>query len=200
VDRSHEHGETPPPPRLVAGPADALSRKLERWAADARVDEAVRTRARERWLRRQAEEEATVRGALVDLCEGATPVTVHTRAGRRYAGTVRAVGADFVALGFGGGQAGVVVSLDALASVRTRPGVRAVLGDRPGGGATRLSDVVAGLAADREQVRLVTVDGESVTGVVRSVGLDILVVRAEADATGVAYVPLAAIGEVVIEG
>ena len=141
-----------------------------------------------------------MRGALVDLCEAATPVTVHTRAGRCYAGAVRAVGADFVALGSGGGQAGVVVALDAVASVRTRPGVPAVLGDRPGGGDIGLAEVVAGLAADREAVRLVTVDGEAVTGVVRSVGLDVLVMRGGGDPPGVAYVPLAAIGEVVIEG
>ena len=38
--------------------------ELARWAADARAEEAAAGRARERWLRRQAEEEGTVARVL----------------------------------------------------------------------------------------------------------------------------------------
>jgi hypothetical protein len=44
-------------PAIVAGLlGGGLAARIDRWAADARVDEAARLRARERWLRDQAEE------------------------------------------------------------------------------------------------------------------------------------------------
>ncbi len=201
VDRPPYRPEALGPARLVDGGGGGLAGRLERWAAEARVDEAARARSRERWLRRQAEEESTLAGVLADLLEAGSPVTVHTRAGGRYAGAVRAVGADFVALGpdpLPGSD--VVVALAAIASVRTRPGTPGVLGDRTVAGALHLADVVAGLAAERERVRVVTVDGETLAGVVRSVGQDVAVVGQDGDASVAAYVPLAAISEVVVGG
>ena len=53
-----------------------LAARLERWAAEARVDEAARTRSRERWLRRQAEESGTLAGVLADLLEAGRAVVV----------------------------------------------------------------------------------------------------------------------------
>ena len=45
---------------------DRLIGDLRRWAADARASDAASARSRQRWLRRQAEEESTLAGiALV---------------------------------------------------------------------------------------------------------------------------------------
>jgi hypothetical protein len=187
------------PARLTGGDgAGGLAARLERWAAEARVDEAARARSREWWLRRQAEEESTVTGVLADLREAGVTVTVHTRAGGRHSGAVRALGADFVALAAAATGQDVVVALAALSSVRTRPGAPVVTGDRVVVATLHLVDVVAHLAAERERVRVVTVGGEAVTGVVRSVGGDVAVVRGVGDPPSVTYVPLAAIAELVV--
>jgi small nuclear ribonucleoprotein (snRNP)-like protein len=178
---------------------DALAARLERWAADARVDEAARLRSRERWLRRQAEESSTVAGVLADLLEAARPVVVHTRSGRRHQGVVRALGADFVAVG--AAQGTVLVALAAVASLRGAPGEGSVLGDGEVAAArVHLADVAAGLAADRARVRLVTTDGEALAGVLSSVGRDVALLRGTGDPPTTCYVPLAAVCELVIDG
>lgn len=200
--------DRPPPPPDDLGPAllaggagTGLAARLERWAADARVDEAARARSRERWLRRQAEEERTVAGVLADLLEAGAVVAVTVAPGAELTGVVRAVGADFVALGAGGRPASeVVVALAAVTSVRTRSGTAEVLGDRPAAGTMRLVDVVAALAADRDEVRVVTRDGGTVAGVVRSVGQDVLVVRTGGPRPATGYVPVGAIVAVVVGG
>ena len=173
-----------------------LTARLERWAAEARVDEAARGRSRERWLRRQAEEDGTVAGVLCDLLEAGTAVTVHTRAGRRHSGPVRAVGADFVALDDPSGA--VLVALAAVASLQSGPGAGVVVGDRAAAGGPRLADVAAGLAAAGERVRVVTADGAVLAGVLRAVGRDVAVLRAEGERPAAWYVPLAAIAELVV--
>jgi hypothetical protein len=200
VNSPRHRPDVPEPARLVEG--SDLAGRLERWAADARVAEAARLRSRERWLRLQAEEESTVTGVLADLLEAGLPVTLHTRSGGRHGGAIRAVGADFVAMGPEGGRGSlgreVVVALAAIASVCPRPGAADVLGDRRVVGRLRLADVMAGLAADRSPVRVVTVDAGAITGIVRSVGQDVAVVRAAGDRAGTAYVPFAAISEIVV--
>jgi hypothetical protein len=199
VNSPRHRPDVPEPARLVEG--SDLAGRLERWAADARVVEAARMRSRERWLRLQAEEESTVTGVLADLLEAGLPVTLHTRSGGRHGGAIRAVGADFVAMGPEGGRSPgseVVVALAAIASVCPRPGAADVLGDRPVVGRLRLAEVMAGLAADRSPVRVVTVDAGAITGIVRSVGQDVAVVRGAGDRAGTAYVPFAAISEIVV--
>lgn len=183
------------------GAGGGFTGRLERWAAEGRVDEAARVRSRERSLRRQAEEESTLAGVLADLLEAGTQVLVHTRSGGRHAGAVRAVGLDFVALGPDVDQGrDVLIALGSVASVRTRPGSPGVIGDRGAAGTMRLADVVAGVAGERELVRLVTVDGEAVVGTVRSVGQDLAIVRGAGATQTTAYVPLDAIGEIVVGG
>ena len=50
---------------IVAGLlGDGWSARIDRWAADARVDDAARLRARERWLERQAQAEGSLAGVL----------------------------------------------------------------------------------------------------------------------------------------
>jgi hypothetical protein len=187
-------------PGLAAG--GGLTERLERWAADARVDEAARARSRERWLRRQAEEERTLAGVLADLLEARAVATVQTVApGASFAGVVRALGADFVALGAEGRQAGeVVVALAAVASVGTRAGSPEVLGDRRALGTMRLADVVAELAAGRDEVRVVTRDGGTLAGTVASVGQDVVVVRSAGPRPATTYVPVDAVVAVAVDG
>jgi hypothetical protein len=178
-----------------------LDARLDRFAADARVDEAVRARARERWLRRQAEEDGTVAGALTDLCEAEVPVSVRTFAGATHRGFVESVGVDHVVVADARGRGVVVVALTALTSVRTAPGEAPVLGDRPPpGSAAHLVDVLARLADERSAVRVVTVGGEALGGVLRTVGRDVVVVVGSDTPPSVSYVPVAALAEVVVDG
>jgi hypothetical protein len=178
---------------------EGLDARIDRWAADARVDEAARRRARERWLRHQAEEEGSLAGVLADVAERGVPVAVHVRGGRQHRGEVRAVGADFVALR--SGATDVIIAITAVTSVRTRPGEASTLGDRSITSSLRLVDVLAGLAAERAALLLVMAGGDdAVAGVLGSVGRDVVGVRV-ADAPAVtAYVPIGAIVEVVLDG
>jgi hypothetical protein len=185
---------------IVAGVlGEGLDARIDRWAADARVDEAARRRARERWLRHQAEEEGSLAGVLADVAERGVPVAVHVRGGRQHRGEVRAVGADFVALR--SGATDVIIAIAAVTSVRTRPGEASTLGDRSITSSLRLVDVLAGLAAERAALLLVMAGGDdAVAGVLGSVGRDVVGVRL-ADAPAVtAYVPIGAIVEVVLDG
>jgi hypothetical protein len=163
------------------------------------VDAAAEARAREHWLRRQAEEEAALAGVLADLADGGVLVRLHLRAGGPFAGTVRAVGADLVAVAADGSNGAIaVVALAAVCAVHTGSGARAVTGDRAVTSSLRLADVLAGLAGEREPVRLVTADGETVGGVAWSVGQDVVTLRTGSGAVRTAYVPLAAVTAVVL--
>jgi hypothetical protein len=178
---------------------DGLAARIDRWAADARVDEAARLRARERWLRHQAEEEGSLAGVLADVAERGRLVALHVRGGRRHRGEIAALGSDFVALRSAG--ADVIVTLPAVTSVRTLPGEAPTIGDRSIGTSHRLVDVLAGLAAERAAVLLVLADGdEAVGGVVLWVGQDVVGVRVAGGAAVTAYVPVGAIVEVLVDG
>jgi hypothetical protein len=172
----------------------------ERWVSEVRVDDAVRRRSSERWLRQQAGEEGCLAGVLVDLCELRTWVVLHTRTGRVHRGTITQVGEDFVRLVVpSAGE--VLVGFEAISSVRTAPGDPVVTGDRTVVSRTTLAEVITGLTAERERAVIVPLDGsEPVCGVVTTVGRDIVVVQVGGDGpgrSGTAYVPLAAVGEVV---
>jgi hypothetical protein len=190
----------PPGPSGLVGPADGgWVARLERWAAEARVDAAAEARVREHWLRRQAEEEGELAGVLADLADSRVPVRLHFRGGGPFAGTIRTVGADLVAVATDGSRGSVaVVALAAVCSVRTGPGARAVTGDRAVASSLCLAEVLVGLAAEREPVRVVTADGETLAGMARSVGQDVLTLRTGSGAAGTVYVPLAAVAAVVV--
>jgi hypothetical protein len=173
---------------------EGLAVRIDRWAADARVDEAARLRARERWLRHQAEEEGSLAGVLADVAERGASVALHVRGGRRHRGEIAALGADFIALRSAG--ADVIVVLPAVTSLRTLPGEAPTIGDRSIGTSHRLVDVLAGLAAERASVLLVLADG----GVVLWVGQDVVGVRVAGGAAVTAYVPVGAIVEVLVDG
>jgi hypothetical protein len=185
------------PDELVRGDgAASFAARLDRWVAEARVDEAALQRSRERWLREVAEQEATLSGVLADLAERRAGVSIAV-AGRRHHGVVAAIGVDFVALQVANGP-DVLLSLSAVGVVRTAPAVAAAVGDRMVTTELRLADVLVELAADRDRARLVTGTGEAVAGVLRSAGHDVVVLRTDGDPPGTAYVPHATIAEVTL--
>ncbi len=195
-DEAWEAALRQPDDLLRGADTPSFTSRLDAWVADAHVDEAARQRSRERWLRDVAEQESTLVGVLLDLAERRSSIAVTTAARRRH-GVISAMGADFVALRQAGG-AEALLALAAISQVRTGGGGDPAVGDRMVTSEYRLLDVLAQLAAERERVRLVTRDGDAVTGTLRNVGHDVVVVRADGDPPGTAYLPGAAIAEVTL--
>jgi len=166
---------------------------LERWAADARAREAADARVRERWLRAQAEEEASLAGVLLAVAERRATVAMSTVSGRRHRGVVSGVGVDFAVLRTGSGGP-TMVAIDAVAEVRVveggwpgpTTGAEGALG-------VRLADVLAQAAGQRPRVA-VHAGPASVVGDLRAVGSDVLTLRT--DAAAIVYVGLASVSEV----
>lgn len=179
----------------MAGRRPRFTQRLEQWVADARVDAAAERRARERWLRSAAEQDATFGGVLIDLAERRGWVTVQTVAGRRHHGAIEAIGTDFVAVRKASGTE-VLLSLRAITVVRAGP-TDAAIGERVVTTELRLVDVLAELAADRARVLLVAqVADDAVSGELRGVGIDVATVRSDGDPPAPVYVRTEAISEV----
>jgi hypothetical protein len=175
--------------------------EIERWAAEARARDAVDARVRERWLRRQAEEEATFAELLLDLAEREVPVLVTTTANRRYVGPVEAVGADFVALRAAGGRT-AIVALASVAAVTTAgpAGGRAQpLGVREDRGrravTVGMGEVLAHAVADHPRVQVHAGD-LGVVGELWSVGADVISVHTEGSPPATAYLRLPSVSDV----
>ena len=174
---------------------------LERWAADARAREAAEARVRERWLRSQAEEGATLVGVLLALAERGDTVLLTTVVGGRHRGVVGGVGVDFVAVR-GAGDATTLVALPAVADVRVVEPVRRrtapTTGDAQDEGrlvfGVRLTDVLGQAVGGRPRVS-VQAGAASVVGDLRAVGDDVLTLRTDG-ASGLAYVPLSSLSAI----
>lgn len=183
---------------------DPLELELARWLADARVEEAVTSRLQERALRQLAAEEATLLGLCLDLTEAGRPVLARTREGRVHRGVLVAVGADFVAMRAGTGDA-TFLPVAHLTWLRPAPGTwpgaparsGAAAGDRKPPLAARLVDVVTGLAADRPRVRLVlTGDPDVWAGRLRGCGTDVLSVELPGNPKVIAWAALGQVTEI----
>ena len=160
---------------------------------DARHREAVASRSRQRWLRQQAEEDATLAGVFADALTNRAVLTVRTTTGRSHQGTVRQVGRDYVALDT---EAGVVaLTLDAVTAVRVEPSLRAEPpAGRRVGADLLLAEMLAEALADQPRVGIgLRGDPEMITGKLRAVGLDVVTVAVEAR---LIYVSLSAVSEV----
>ena len=187
--------------------ADDLAAALVRWAAEARADEAGRARSRARWLRHQAEEEATFAGVLVDLAERETTVLLRTTAGRRHRGAIAAIGADFVLLEPDGAatRRWVVVPLTAVTAVRPTHEHRS---PGPAQGArtpaldllfTEALDAMAAADGPRPTVTIVlATDPDPVTGELEAIGADVLTVRVDRSPASRTFVRLSTVTEVVV--
>ena len=155
-------------------PDDPLDR-LGPWLADGQVDAAASERARRRWLERQAAEDATLGGVLLDLAERRRPVTLRTRAGTVVRGVCVAVAADFVVVRSDGGV-DVLVPVVAIATVRSAPGDPPPVGDRPVALVVTLTDALVELAAGRPTV-VAAVAGEETRGVLHRAGRDVIAIE-----------------------
>jgi hypothetical protein len=176
---------------------DDLTGDLSRWLAEARVDEAAASRARQRWLRQQAGEEATLAGVLLDLAERGAPVLVEVAGGRRHRATVEAVAEDFCALRTDQGE--VLVTYAGIAAVAPLDTDDLPAGDRPRALDMTFAEALLVLAAERPRVLVVGRDGTSRSGELRSVGRDVAVLRREGDPRHL-YLPLGSIAEVRVTG
>lgn len=182
----------------VLGGADraGFASRLDRWVADARVDLAAAQRTRERWLQEVAAQEATLVGILVDLAERRSVVALSTTGGRRHRGVIGSVGADFIAVRAAAGP-DVLIALAAVAMVRTLPDEGPVAGDRVVVVQLTLAEVLRELAADRERVAVLA-GTEVVAGELRSVGVDLVVLRTDGTPPAGAYLPLGTVSEVTL--
>lgn len=187
---------------------DALLADLARWTGEDRGQAAARARARERWLRQLAAEEARLAPMLQDLAERGAAVVVGTTAGPRLRGRVAAVATDFAVVVAPGGAPVTLVRLGGVATVRPDPSARPSRGhDRgaaPGSGAgsatpATLDEILAGLAAERPRVRLVVPgEPEGVTGELRAVGADVATVVLDGAPPASLHVRLGAVNHVTL--
>lgn len=167
-----------------------------RWAAEERVGVAAQARRKERWLRQQAAETATLAGLLVDLAERRAQVTL-TVGTRRVSGRLAGVGRDACAASEASGGA-AIVALDHLVAVHVAsPGGRGAgseppSGRRPPQGPWGLVDALAALAAERSRVRLALASGELLTGDLLGAGEDVVTLR-PSDTRLLVHVAIAAI-------
>ena len=189
---------TGPPSADLLGDSDPLA-ELARWSAAARVDDAARSRARERWLRQVAAEEASFAGVLVDLAEQGRPVIVTTTNGRRHRGVLRGVAPDFCALRADSGH-DVLLSHHGVTGVRPDPRADELAGARTLGLDLTLAEALARLSADRPRVLIVSEGAsDTVRGDLHSVGTDVVAIRLDGSPRTTAYLRLASVVEVVVE-
>ena len=167
----------------------------------ARAEALIATRSRERWMRQQAEEEATLAGTLLDLAEQAGPVGLRTTAGRPVTATVVAVGRDFAAVRTEAGRAGCL-ALAALTRVRPGAGRRSpASGDRPAPLDLSLAELLARAVVDRPSVSLVAGgDPDPLVGELRAVSAELITVVPDGGARSPCFVPVAALAEVWFAG
>lgn len=129
--------------------ANVSDQRLARFAADARIDDAIRARSRQRWLRQQSWEDSSIASLCVHLAEIDASATLHCVDGRLLRGRIHAVGVDFLELSNAASRTSFV-PLAVVAALET-------LSPLAGGGrrlptAPTLSDVLSALADAEEQL------------------------------------------------
>lgn len=200
MDRSSEHPVQDGLPRSAPGVLGAPSAiALERWAADAAVDEAARFRTRARWLQIQSEESATFVGTLLDLAERAEPVLVDA-GGQQVRGPLVGLGGDFVVVRAPTGDriTDTLVRIAAIDVVRAAPGAMEVRGDRAAMLDVQLGAVLGPMAADRPTVVVRTTHGVSVRGELRTAGTDVFRVLVDGDPPTPAWIRFDAVATITI--
>ncbi|QBI20033.1 hypothetical protein ER308_10995 [Egibacter rhizosphaerae] len=177
--------------------------ELRRLADEQRAADAARGRARERWLRQQDREEATLRGALASLVEGAVVVRLQTTAGRAHNGVLAGLGRDFCRLRVTEDR-DMFITIAALGVVEPAPGtdappVSGTAGASAAGEDLTLAEVLGRLAPDSPWVSLRCAGtAEPVTGSLCAAGVDVLTVRLDREAGTNCYVALSALTEATV--
>lgn len=173
--------------------------QLSSWADETRTADAVASRAREAWLRRQAEETATWRSLLESLAEQGALVTAVTSAGRRHHGRLTGVARDFVLLASSRGDR-MLLAMHAVSSLQRAPGAvghPARTGGLAPSAGPSLAEALARLAEERPRVRVSSLgSGDPVVGSLLSCGTDVATVRLEGAPPSMIYVRVDSISEV----
>lgn len=148
-------------------------------------------------LQRQAQEEATLKGALVDLGEKRVPVTIKTGAGTTQVGIIIAVGHDFVSLRTRDGAQTLCV-LSELCAIRTNSGAQHVpaAGGRGETHDLYLRELLDKATEEEAWVALTMNTGEVISGNLFALGADVVTLRVEDDGSGITYVSLSRVAEV----
>ena len=164
-------------------------------ADEAAAAEAAGERARTRWMRQQAAEEATLAGTLLELADSGTELALRSRSGRTYRGRVGVIGDDFVEIG------DTWVRLAAVVSLRHGAGATVERGSHAGTHRTRFGEALATLAPERPSVVVVPVTGEPMRGTLVAVGVDVLTLTLDADGRAApCVVALDAVAELTVLG
>ena len=170
---------------------------LDRLAAQLRVDDAARSRARRASLAGQAAEEATLRGVLVDLGERGTAVRLELVDGRATVGRVRHVGADLVTVHGAEGRESLV-ALAATACVVPQVGDDRVTGDRAVTSDLTMVEALGWLAGDRPRIQVRTRGGTTTGGELRSAGQDVAALLLDGRPRRLVHVAVATVVEVLV--
>jgi hypothetical protein len=184
---------------------DRLIGDVSRWGADVRASDAARARSRQRWLRRQAEEESTLAGIALDLAERGTAVVLETTSGRTHRGRLLGLARDVWVLRSGGSSV-TFVAADAIAAFQAQPRgdgppPSEATGARPVPLAVSMAEMLGDLAAEQPRLRIV-VHGRSdaLTGQLRAVGMDVATLRLAGDPPTTVYVRLGSVSELSVLG
>jgi hypothetical protein len=172
-------------------PTDGLLDELRRWAADEETARVAQSRSRARWLRQQAADSATLAGVLLDLAERRAVVIVEAAA-RTHTGRLVTVSTGLCVLEEIDDPAHHLALIALPAITMLVPPVQA-LGDRVPDLRLDLAAALAGLASDRPTVSLELEGGKRATGVLESVGVDIVTLRIDGPAGVVVHLAINAI-------
>jgi hypothetical protein len=168
--------------------ADPLA-ALSRFVAEGAVEQAARARSRLRWQHQLALEETSWLGLLRDLAETATPVVVATTFGRRLAGTLTALGADFVCVGVRA-HGTVILSVSAISAVERVDRRAAPSGRAAAASETTLRELLAELAVDRPEITWHLDGRDAITGRLVGVGQGFVQLRVEGSSPSMSYLPI----------
>lgn len=168
----------------------------ERLLDEAKSDALAQARVRERSLRRQASDSATLVGTMVDLAESGIALSVSLLGGRRHDGVAVGVGHDVLVLLDRGEH--VAVRLGAVTLVRPSPGAGADLasGDRAAALDLGFVELLARTVDDQPEIGVSLVTGDALAGSLVAVGGDLLTLRLAPGADGVAYCSAGAVSSV----
>ena len=169
---------------------------LDAWAAGARAQEAAAARARQRWLRQQADEQADFISLLVDLRERAASTTVVTGGGRTHRGRITIVGRDCLMVVTTRGHT-ILVAASAVLAVRPDDERTVMLGvDTRPPGTESMAEVVRRAAIDRPTVTVhMTGASEPVVGELHACGLDVMALLLAGDPPAPVYLKLTSVSE-----
>jgi hypothetical protein len=162
-------------------PTNGLLDELRRWAADEEAARVARARSRARWLRQQAAESATLAGVLLDLAERRAEVTVEA-SGRTHTGRLVAVATELCILEEIDDHQHHLALIALPAITMVLPPVE-TLGDRVPDLRLDVAGALAGLAGDRRTISLELQSGKRVTGMLESVGVDVVTLRIDGAGT-----------------